>query len=109
MSDPAEPADCLIVGGGPAGLTAAIYAGRFRLSTVVIDAGESRASLIPSTRNQAGFPDGVSGSELLDRMRAQAARFGARLVAGRVTAIGGASAAALACGSPGDRPCRRAP
>lgn len=61
-----------MIGGGPAGLTAAIYLARFYLSVIVIDAGESRASLIPLTRNHAGFPDGISGEALLARMRDQA-------------------------------------
>jgi len=75
-----EPiSDCLIVGGGPAGLTAAIYLARFRLSTVLVDAGKSRAAVIPCTRNHAGFPDGIAGSELLDRMRRQAVIAGAEL------------------------------
>jgi thioredoxin reductase (NADPH) len=86
MPDPAV--DCLIVGGGPAGLTAAIYAARFGLSVTVIDAGHSRASLIARTHNHAGFPDGIAGPELLDRMRRQAARYGARLRLGQVTALG---------------------
>lgn len=66
--------DCLIVGGGPAGLTAAIYLARFHLAVLVFDAGDSRAALIPLTRNHAGFPDGISGADLLGRMRAQAVR-----------------------------------
>jgi len=49
-----RPLDCLIVGGGPAGLTAAIYGARFRLSIRVMDAGGGRAALIPCTRNHAG-------------------------------------------------------
>ena len=60
-----EPLDCLIVGGGPAGLTAAIYLARFHLDILVVDGGKSRASWIPCTRNHAGFPDGISGNELL--------------------------------------------
>jgi thioredoxin reductase (NADPH) len=68
--------DCLVIGGGPAGLTAAIYLARFRLRTMVVDAGNSRAALIPRTHNQAGFPDGISGKDLLARMRQQADRFG---------------------------------
>jgi thioredoxin reductase (NADPH) len=48
--------DCLIVGAGPAGLTAAIYLARFHLKLRVVDAGNSRAALIPCTRNHAGFP-----------------------------------------------------
>ena len=63
---------CLIIRGGPAGLTSAIYAARFRLSTLLIDDGKSRAADIPCTRNHAGFPDGISGVDLLSRVRAQA-------------------------------------
>ena len=64
--------DCLIVGGGPAGLTAAIYLARFHLDILVVDGGKSRAASIPCTRNHAGFPDGINGKELLQRMRDQA-------------------------------------
>ncbi len=79
--------DCLIVGGGPAGLTAAIYLARFHLKTRLIDAGNSRASLIPCTRNHAGFPEGISGVELLERMREQARKYGAVIETGRVTRL----------------------
>ena len=85
----AEIADCLIVGGGPAGLTAAIYAARFMLRTVVVDAGQSRASQIPCTRNHAGFPDGISGAALLQRMREQAIRYGSGMEHGNILAIEG--------------------
>jgi thioredoxin reductase (NADPH) len=74
------PADCLIIGGGPAGLVAAQYLSRFRRNVVLIDAGESRAGLIPRTRNLAGFPDGVNGKVLLARLRLHARKYGARLV-----------------------------
>ena len=80
-----EPLDCLVVGGGPAGLTAAIYLARFHLDILVVDAGKSRASWIPCTRNHAGFPDGISGVELLQRMREQAQKYGAKIVSDRVT------------------------
>ena len=79
--------DCLIVGGGPAGLTAAIYLARFHLDILVVDAGKSRASWIPCTHNHAGFPDGINGKELLERMRKQAQKYGAKIVKDRVTKV----------------------
>lgn len=79
--------DCLVIGGGPAGLTAALYLARFHLSLKVVDAGDSRAAMIPCTHNHAGFPDGISGEELLARMRAQAEKYGASIVRGRVTRL----------------------
>ena len=79
--------DCLVVGGGPAGLTAAIYLARFRRSVEVVDAGSSRASLIPTSHNYPGFPDGIGGRELLGRLRDQARRYGAVLTAGHVNGI----------------------
>ena len=79
--------DCLIVGGGPAGLTAAIYLARFHLSIRVVDAGCSRAASIPCTRNHAGFPEGISGKDLLARMTEQAQKYGAKIDTGRVTRI----------------------
>jgi thioredoxin reductase (NADPH) len=79
--------DCLIVGGGPAGLTAAIYLARFHLRVKLVDAGDSRAATIPCTHNHAGFPEGISGRELIARMTEQAIRYGASIVTGRVTRI----------------------
>lgn len=69
--------DCIIVGAGPAGLTAAIYLARFHLSIRLFDCGSSRAALIPRTRNHAGFPEGIGGTELLSRMLQQAEQYGA--------------------------------
>jgi thioredoxin reductase (NADPH) len=68
--------DCLIIGAAPAGLTAAIYLARYHLTIKVVDAGDSRAALIPRTRNHAGYPGGISGKDLLSKMRIQAAEFG---------------------------------
>jgi thioredoxin reductase (NADPH) len=82
-----EPLDCLIVGGGPAGLTAAIYLARFHLDILVVDGGKSRASWIPCSRNHAGFPDGINGKELLQRMREQACKYGAKIEIEQVTKL----------------------
>jgi thioredoxin reductase (NADPH) len=79
--------DCLVVGGGPAGLTAAIYLARFHLDIRVVDAGKSRASWIPCTRNVSGFPDGIKGTELLERMRQQACKYGAKIETEFVTKL----------------------
>ena len=68
---PPDILDCAIIGGGPAGLTAAIYLARFRRRVVLIDGGDSRASLIPRSHNHPGYPDGIRGNELLARMREQ--------------------------------------
>jgi len=77
--------DCIIIGGGPAGLTAAIYLARFHLSTRLFDSGSSRAALIPRTHNHAGYPGGIAGKELLARMQEQAESFGAKCEAQEVT------------------------
>lgn len=82
-----EIRDCVIVGGGPAGLTAAIYLARFHLSVTVFDDNTSRTASIPISHNHAGFPDGIGGVELLGRMRAQAAKYGADICIDRVTEL----------------------
>ncbi|HSV30011.1 MAG TPA: NAD(P)/FAD-dependent oxidoreductase [Candidatus Omnitrophota bacterium] len=79
--------DCLVVGGGPAGLTAAIYLARYRRRFVVVDGGQARAATIPVSHNCPGWPDGIPGPELLDRMRSQAERYGASLRQGLVIGI----------------------
>jgi thioredoxin reductase (NADPH) len=76
--------DCLVIGAGPAGLTAAIYLARYFRSFQVVDAGASRAAWIPVSHNLPGFPDGIPGPELLARMRGQAERYGARISEGEV-------------------------
>jgi thioredoxin reductase (NADPH) len=79
--------DCLIIGGGPAGLTAAIYLTRYHLSLKVVDGGKSRASWIPCSHNHAGYPGGINGKELLRLMREQAQMYGASIETGRVTRL----------------------
>lgn len=69
-----------IVGAGPGGLSAALYAARFCRSTIVFHNGEARALRIPKTYNAPGFDEGVSGPDLIDRMARHATRFGAELV-----------------------------
>ena len=82
-----EILDCLIIGGGPAGLTAATYLARFHLDILVVDGGKSRAALIPCTHNHAGYPDGIKGTELLQRMRDQACKYGAKIETEFVTKL----------------------
>lgn len=83
MPDP-ELFDCLIVGGGAAGLTAAVYMGRYQRRALLLDAGGSRLNMIPRTRNVPGFPDGIEGSELLRRLREQAGRYAVTMQQARV-------------------------
>jgi thioredoxin reductase (NADPH) len=73
MSAPeTQDVDALIVGGGPAGLTCAIYLARYRRKVVLVDGMKSRAALIPETHNYPGFADGIAGPRLLDTPRSQA-------------------------------------
>jgi thioredoxin reductase (NADPH) len=78
--------DCLIIGGGPAGLTAAIYLSRYRRVTRVMDSGESRALKIPRTHNYSGFK-GIAGPALLARLREQAGTYGTAVETGRVRSL----------------------
>jgi thioredoxin reductase (NADPH) len=99
--------DCLIVGGGPAGLTAALYLARFGRSCLVVDAGRSRTGWIPVSHNIPVFADGISGTEILERQRAHLARYGGKILPGLVTdlarAPGGLRATVRAEGEPGTR------
>ncbi|MBX9775748.1 MAG: NAD(P)/FAD-dependent oxidoreductase [Xanthobacteraceae bacterium] len=78
--------DCLVIGGGPAGLTAATYLARYRRSVLLIDDGRSRASLIPESHNYPGFK-GIKGTELLKRLRGQAQEYDVAFETDRVLTL----------------------
>lgn len=79
--------DTLIIGGGPGGLTAAIYLRRFRRDIVIVDKGHSRLGLIPITHNFPGFPDGIQGHQLLDNLRCQLGKYGGEVTEGEITGL----------------------
>jgi thioredoxin reductase (NADPH) len=95
--------DCVVVGAGPAGLTAASYLTRFHRRIVAVDAGKSRARWIPSSHNCPGFPFGVAGTALLDKLRAQATGYGAQLVEGCIAKLERADACFVATAADGRR------
>ena len=84
-----ERIKCLIIGSGPAGYTAAIYAGRANLSPVVIEGIQPGGQLTTTTdiENFPGYPQGISGSEMMEDLRNQALRFGTDIRRGIVTAV----------------------
>jgi thioredoxin reductase (NADPH) len=79
MTQTTESCDVLVIGAGPAGLTAACYLARFRRKVIVVHDGSSRALRIPLTHNAPGFPGGVAGRELMERMEEQAVLYGAQV------------------------------
>lgn len=76
--------DCVVVGGGPAGLTAGVYLARYRRRVLLVDDGQSRLSWIPRSRNVPGYADGIEGRELLSRLREHARHYHVPMQEGRV-------------------------
>jgi thioredoxin reductase (NADPH) len=87
MTDAATRHDAVVIGAGPAGLTAGLYLGRYRRDVLIVHDGNSRTLRIPLTHNAPGFPDGIAGPDLIDRMTRHATDYGAEVEEDEITGI----------------------
>jgi thioredoxin reductase (NADPH) len=87
MPNDSKLLDCLIVGGGPAGLTAALYLARFKRKALVVDSGAPRAAWIPTSHNIPFFVEGIPGPEILKRQRENLGQYGAQVFPGTVAGL----------------------
>lgn len=98
--------DCIIIGGGPAGLTAATYLARYRRKVVVFDTGDSRAAQIPESHNHPGFT-GIAGPDLLKRLRNQAQTYDVAFRKEKIEALRQTEAGFVAKTANGDTAAQR--
>ncbi len=83
----ADALDCLVIGAGPAGLTAGLYLARYGRSFAIVDAGDPRAAWIPVSHNIPFFGEGISGPDILARERAHLGRYGVNVIEGEVRTL----------------------
>src|SRR3954467_3927231 len=102
------PRHIVIIGSGPAGLTAALYAARANLKPLLIEGVEAGGQLMLTTlvENWPGYRDGIMGPELMGEMRAQSERFGAEIIRGHVTSVDLLSSPFVVTTADGEYRCR---